>query len=196
MLKIMKQFRRFINSNSSGKIVLGLFILTNVVYVFMLTITIPNTMRYANGTQLLDMMPMGYNLSYVNELFNALGKTGRETYLTTQIPVDMVYPFLFGLTYSLLFAYFLKKLNKLNTSSFFLCLLPVLAGIADYVENIGIILLLQNFPFLTETAVKLTSFFSVVKSISTSLFFISLIVILLISGVKSLNKSKPSLRSQ
>ncbi len=189
----MKQFSKFINANSSGKIVLVLFILTNAVYVFMLTVTIPNTMHYSNGIQLLDMMPMGYDVSYVNKLFKALGETGRETYLTTQLPVDMVYPLLFGLTYSLLLAYFLKKLNKLNTSSIFLCLLPVLAGIADYVENVGIIILLQNYPLLTETAIKTTSFFSVVKSISTSLFFISLIVILLILGMKSLNKSKPSL---
>ena len=189
----MKQFKKFINANSSGKTVFVLFILTNAVYVFMLTVTIPNTMAFANGMKLLDMMPMGYDLNYVNTLFNTLGEIGRETYLTTQIPVDMVYPFLFGLTYSLLLAYFLKKINKQNTSSLFLCLLPVLAAIADYAENIGIIVLLQNHPLLTETAVKTTNFFSVVKSISTSLFFIILIVLLLILGVKAFNKSKGSL---
>jgi len=186
----MKQFSKLINANISGKIILGLFIVTNAVFVFMLTVTIPNTMSFANGVQLLDMMPMGYDVNYVNTLFKVLGETGRETYLTTQIPVDMVYPLLFGLTYSLLFAYFLKKLNKLNTSFYFLCLIPVIAAIADYLENIGIILLLQNYPSLSETLVKTTNIFSVTKSISTSLFFISLIVLLLILGVKSLKKRK------
>ena len=110
----MKRLIKFINSNISGKKVLGLFILTNVVYVFMLFVTIPKTMGFSNGMKLLDMMPTGYDLNYVSELFNALGKIGRETYLTNQIPVDMIYPLLFGLTYSLLLAYSLKKLNKLK----------------------------------------------------------------------------------
>ena len=185
----MKPFRKLLNANTSGKTILALFILTNAVYACMLTITIPNTMRFSKDNRLLDMMPLGYDLSYVNTLFDALGKIGRETYLTRQIPVDMLYPFLFGLTYSLLLAYLLKKINKGRTITIFLCLIPVLAGIADYLENIGIILLIQNYPLLTETAVKTTSFFSVVKSVSTSLYFIILIVILIILGFNVLNKN-------
>jgi len=132
---------------------------------------------------------LGYDLTYVNTLFDALGKIGRETYLTNQIPVDMLYPFLFGLTYSLLLAYLLKKLKKGSTITIFLCLIPVLAAVADYLENIGIILLIQNYPHLTETAVKTASFFSVIKSVSTSIYFILLIVILIILGFKALNKN-------
>jgi len=51
--------------------------------------------------KLLDMLPTGYNQDYVSELFRTLGENGREIYLTNQIPVDMIYPLLFGLTYSL-----------------------------------------------------------------------------------------------
>lgn len=192
----MNLFRKLINANTSGKTILALFILTNTVYVCMLTITIPNTMRFSNDNRLLDMMPFGYDLTYVNTLFDALGKIGRETYLTNQIPIDMLYPFLFGLTYSLLLAYLLKKLNKGSTITIFLCLIPVLAGVADYLENIGIILLIQNYPLLTETTVKTTSFFSVVKSVSTSIYFILLIVILIILGFKSLNKIKTTSRTR
>ncbi|MBL4643191.1 MAG: hypothetical protein JKY44_06330 [Flavobacteriaceae bacterium] len=192
----MKLFRKLLFANTSGKTILALFILTNAVYVCMLTITIPNTMRFSNDYRLLDMMPLGYDLTYVNTLFDALGKIGRETYLTNQIPVDMLYPFLFGLTYSLLLAYLLKKLNKGSTRTIFLCLIPVLAGVADYLENFGIILLIQNYPLLTETAVKTTSFFSVVKSVSTSIYFILLIVILIILGFKSLNKIKTASRTR
>ena len=62
--------------------------------------------------KLLDMMPTGYDWNYVNELFNTLGENGRKIYLTKQIPMDMFYPLLFGLSYCLIFAYFLKKLEK------------------------------------------------------------------------------------
>jgi hypothetical protein len=186
----MKRLIKFINGSILGKTVLGLFILTNAVYVFMLTVTIPKTMGFSNGMKLLDMMPTGYDLNYVSELFNSLGEIGRRTYLTNQIPVDMIYPLLFGLTYSLLLAFFLKKLNKLNVPFTYLCLLPIIAGIADYLENFGIIAMLKSYPELTETAVKTTSSFSVIKSISTSVFFIVLIITLLVLGIKTMKEKK------
>jgi hypothetical protein len=181
----MNQFARILEKSISGKKVLGLFILTNLVYLFMLLVTIPKTMGFANGMKLLDMLPTGYNHDYVNKLFIALGEDGREIYLTNQIPVDMIYPLLFGLTYSLLVAYFLKKLNKLKTPLTYLSLLPIIAGIADYLENIGIITMLNSYPDLTETTVIVTNTFSVIKSTTTSIFFIALIVILVILGIKS-----------
>ncbi|WP_406683412.1 hypothetical protein N1F78_12085 [Seonamhaeicola sp. MEBiC1930] len=182
----MKRLLKFIEKNISGKKVLGLFILTNIVYTFMLTVTIPKTMEFSNGMKLLDMMPTGYDLNYVSELFTSLGENGRLTYLTNQIPVDMIYPLLFGLSYCLLLGYFLKKLNKLNSSYTYLCLTPLIAGIADYLENIGIITMLKNYPELNGTAVYTTNMFSVIKSISTSIFFIALIVILITLGIKVL----------
>lgn len=184
----MKQSTKFIERNISGKMVLGLFILTNVVYVLMLTITIPRTMSYSHGLKLLDMMPTGYSMNYVKELFDSLGEIGRETYLTYQIPVDMIYPFLFGLSYSLLLAYLLKKLNKFRSPFFYLCLLPVIAGIADYLENFGIIRMLKRYPELTQEMVSSTRLFSVIKSISTSLFFVILIIILILLGIKAIHR--------
>ena len=188
----MKQLTKLIERNISGKKVLGLFILTNVVYVFMLTVTIPLTMNFSNGMELLDMIPTGYDLNYVSELFSSLGENGRKTYLTNQIPVDMIYPLLFGLTYCLLLAYFLKKLNKLNAPYTYLCLLPIIAGIADYLENFGIITMLKSYPDLTEIAVKTTNSFSLIKSVSTSVFFIVLIIVLIILGFQALNRKKTS----
>lgn len=188
----MTLLTKFLEKNISGKKVLGLFVVTNLVYVFMLTVTIPKTMEFSNGMKLLDMLPTGYDFNYVNELFNSLGENGRETYLTSQIPVDMIYPLLFGLTYCLLLAYFLKKIDKLKTPFAYLCILPIIAGIADYLENLGIISMLKYYPALTENTVKTTSFFSLIKSISTSIFFIILIVILIILGIKFLKENKTS----
>ena len=186
----MRRLTKFIESKNSGKIILGLFILTNIIYTYMLMVTIPKTMEFSNGMKLLDMMPTGYDWNYVNELFNTLGENGRKTYLTTQIPVDMFYPLLFGLSYCLIFAYFLKKLGKLHTSFIYLCLLPIIGGIADYLENFGIIKMLNNYPDLTEITVHATNTFSILKSTSTSLFFIALIVTLIILGIKFVKRKK------
>ena len=59
----MELLNKIIEKNISGKKVLGLFILTNLVYTFMLVFTIPKTMKFANGMKLLDMMPTGHTRS-------------------------------------------------------------------------------------------------------------------------------------
>ncbi len=182
--------KRIIEKNLSGKNIAILFLLTNLVYAVMLIITIPKVMEFSGGMKLLDMMPLGYDAEYVTELFNVLGEKGRTFYLYRQIPVDMVYPVLFGLSYSLILAYFLNKLNKLNSLLYYLCLLPVIAGISDYMENIGILTMLYSYPNLSQYLIESTNIFSIVKSMSTTIYFVVLIVVFIVLGIKTINKKK------
>jgi len=182
----MKKIKRIIEKNLNGKKIVLLFLLTNLVYVLMLTVTIPMILSFSKGIKTLDMMPLGYDYDYINTLFETLGKKGRDVYLYYQIPVDMIYPFLFGLSYCLVIAYFLKKLNKFNTPYLYLCLLPVIAGIADYGENIGIISMLTNYPEQSQFSMSVTTVFSILKSTATSLYFVALIITLILLGVKTL----------
>ena len=105
----MENLNKFLERNSKGNKVLLLFISTNIVYLIMLLVTIPKTMEFANGMRLLDMMPSGYDMNYVNDLFGALGEIGRKTYLTNQLPIDMIYPGLFWNYLLLAFGIFLEK---------------------------------------------------------------------------------------
>lgn len=186
----MERIRKIIATNLTGKKVLLLFLLTNIVYAVMLTVTIPKTMTFSNGLKLLDMMPLGYDLEYINTLFETLGENGRQVYLTNQLPVDMIYPFLFGISYCLLIGFFLKKLNKLDSFFFYLCFLPLIAGIADYLENFGIFTMLYNFPDFSPFTAKVTNVFSVVKSMTTTVFFIVLIITLLMLGISKLKERR------
>jgi hypothetical protein len=168
-----------IQKNISGKKVLLLFILANIVYATMLIITIPEVMHYSGGMKILDMMPTGYDAHYVNTLFNTLEIQGRHTYLYHQLPLDLIYPALFGISSCLVLAYFLNKLEKLDSSLFYLCLIPLFSGFFDYGENIGIISMLRNYPNISKLQVQITSSFSILKSILTSIYFIILIITLL-----------------
>jgi len=158
----------------------------------MLTITIPKVMSFTGGMKLLDMMPTGYNSEYVNSLLSALGSTGRNAYLFNQIPLDMVYPFLFGVTYCLLLAYILNKLGKSESFLFYLCFIPLLSGLFDYFENIGIIAMLNSYPDNSIILSKTTNVFSVLKSFFTSIYFI-ILTISLIGLVIKLNFQKRKL---
>lgn len=191
----MKSLKTIINKNVKGKKVLFLFVLTNIVYAIMLIVTIPKTMKFSNGMKLLDMMPTGYDSEYINALFETLGVPGREIYLYNQIPVDMIYPFLFGISYCLLITYFLKKIDKFNSIFFYLCFLPIIAGIADYLENFGIINMLNNYPNLSQISMEATNVFSIVKSITTTIYFIALLITLLLFGVKTIIERKRSANS-
>lgn len=70
--------RNLILKNLNGKKVLFLFVLTNIVYVTMLTVTIPEVMNFSGGMKILDMMPAGYDVKYINALFETLGEQGRN----------------------------------------------------------------------------------------------------------------------
>jgi len=187
---MIKLLQKYICEISTGKTVLSLFILTNLVYVFMLMVTIPKVMEFADGMKLLDMMPGGYDIEYVNNLFNALGEKGRHTYLYNQIPADMFYPGLFAITYCLLFTYFLKKTKRQESSFFYFSFLPIIAGISDYVENIGIITMLKQYPDYSDETVAITNTFSMLKSTTTAFFFFALLVTLIIVFVSYILKDK------
>jgi hypothetical protein len=184
--------RKLIEKNLSGKKVLLMLIVTNVIYVIMLTVTIPRVMSFAGGMKILDMMPTGYSPDYVNTLLNKLGTEGRHAYLFNQLPLDAIYPFMCGTSYCLLLAYVLRKLNKLQGSLFYLCLIPVFSGLFDYFENIGIVTMLTTYPNNSAALTNVTSVFSVLKSSFTTSYFIILIVSLMVWGGRKMFQTKTS----
>ena len=175
-----------IRKNLNGKRILLLFVLTNIVYAIMLIITIPKVMSFSGGMKLLDMMPTGYSAEYVNALLSALGEKGRDAYLFNQLPVDMIYPFLFGVSSCLILAYFLNKLGKFESRLFYFCLLPLFSGLFDYLENIGIIAMLKSYPNNPVILSQITNVFSVMKSTFTTFYFIVLIIFIVMFGMNKL----------
>ncbi len=179
--------RKIIERNLEGKKVLIFFLLSMAVYLTMLLVTIPRIMSISGGMKILDMMPTGYDAEYVNELFLKLGEHGRQAYLYSQIPLDLVYPALYGIGFCLVLAWFLKRMGKLGSNLIYFCLLTVAAGIFDYGENFGIIAMLQTWPEIPVKLVSVTNLFSILKSSLTSVYFIVLIVVIITFGVKSIS---------
>ncbi|MFD2248297.1 hypothetical protein [Pontibacter ruber] len=180
--------RSLILKNLQGKKILLLFVVTMSVYLVMIFITIPWLVTYSKGLSTLDMLPTGYDHKYALSLFQALGEEGRDYYLSRQLPLDFFYPGLFAVTYALLFAYLLRKLDKQDSKWFVIAYLPILSGVADYLENIGIINMLLTFPDISATVIELTNYCSIVKSFSTSIYFVALLVLLGIFGYSKLTR--------
>lgn len=182
--------RNLIKRNLKGTTILIPFILAMVIYTIMMTVTIPKVMTYSEGMKILDMMPAGYDITYVNTLLETLGEKGRNAYLYNQIPLDLFYPLLFGISLCLILAFVLKKLGKLEGPLFYSCLLPVFAAIFDYCENIGIIAMLKSYPNNANILTQVTNVFSVLKSSISTIMFIVLITLWTILGIKIMSKRK------
>lgn len=172
-----KTLKALVKRNSNGKKVLLFFIATNIIYALMLSFTIPTVMNLSKGMKILDMMPSGYSVEYVNALLQAMGTEGRNAYLFKQLPLDMIYPGLFAITYCLLMGYLLDKLGKLEGPLFYFCWIPIFSGLFDYVENVGIITMLNTYPNISILIIKVTSVFSVLKSSFTTGYFIIVLII-------------------
>jgi hypothetical protein len=178
--------REFIRKNIAGTKIITLFVVTSCIYSIMVFMTIPRVMSFAGGMALFDLMPGGYSVKYANSLLAALGRDGRDAYLYTQLPFDMLYPGLFGITYCLILAYVLVQLGKFDSMLFWLCLLPVGGGMFDYLENFGIIAMLTTYPAAPPIITQVASTFTVLKSSFTTVYFIVLVMSLLTLGVKKL----------
>lgn len=168
-----------IKKNIQGKKVLILFLITQIVYFSMILVTIPKITNLNKDITIFDIRPFGYSYNEALQLLEILGVKGREIYLTQQIPLDLIYPGLFGISSCLVLAYFLNKLNLLNSKYIYLTLLPLISGTFDYLENFSIIQMLTNYPTISERLVSLASFFTIFKSILTSIYFFILIFVLI-----------------
>lgn len=150
----------------------------------MLTITIPKVMSFSSGMKILDLIPTGYSPDYVNSLMGALDEEGRYAYLYNQIPLDMVYPLLFAISWCLIFVYFLQKAGIKESILFYLSFLPLLAGFFDYCENFGIISIITQYPDNPIILSQITNVFSILKSFLSTIYYISLILLLVVIGIR------------
>lgn len=165
-----------LKSAATGKNVLVFIIPAFVVYLFMLFYTIPNVQQYAPEMEIFDLSPAGYSYEYSMQLLSALGIVGRDAYLYRQLPLDFIYPGLFAISLCLLMAWVILKGKTHTPAMFYLCLVPIGVGLLDYLENIQIILMIINYPNISENQVAMSSVTTIAKSGLTTIVFIFLVI--------------------
>lgn len=122
---------------------------------------ISGLLKLTGGHNILDFeFGFDYQKAY-GMLFN-LGEEGRLFYLNNIIPMDFPFPLTYMLFYSSWMVVLMKKTN-MNSSFLALVFVPVLAMICDWIENIGVIILLKNFPNMPLLAVRMSSISGMIK---------------------------------
>lgn len=161
------------------KIVLLAVIISNGVFAVIMIWSLPHLSAIANGQAMFDARPTGYGFEQAGTIINALGIEGQQFYLNTQLKLDIIYPALFAISFSLLIFKFLHGLNQNIKWAFILSIAPLLTGIFDYVENYFIGQMLVQAQNLTEITVQYASWFTVAKSISSTVTQVSALILLI-----------------
>ncbi len=99
----------------------------------------------SNGVGPLDSRYF-YTASEAYAALNAYGPAGRDFDLGSELTVDLVYPIIYSLFFSLATLYFLGRTARAHGALARLALLPFVALVADYLENAGLIALLLAYP--------------------------------------------------
>jgi hypothetical protein len=97
------------------------------------------------GTGILDMMVL-YTPDQAYALFAAMGEAGRTFDLTHIVPLDMFFPFVYSLFDAVAITWLLHRWLPAGSRWHRLNVVPVVGGIADYLENFGIITMLLAWP--------------------------------------------------
>lgn len=165
------------------------FLLSQSIYVLMLTTIIPKISREVGGMNTFDMMPLGYSYRYANSFLSLLTEHGYRLYKYVQLPLDIFFPiFNFSAGFCML-VLLLRCYSKSNREKPLLPFLPwiplffsFIAMLFDYLENILIFTMLsikENVPIIV---VSTANVFTIIKSMSTIIFYsICLLIVIMIS---------------
>jgi hypothetical protein len=172
---------------ATGKNVLIFVVAALTIYSLMLSWSLPHLTNLAGGQRVFDMVPGGYDANYASQLLQALGDEGRQFYLSRQIPLDTLYPLLFAVSLILLSNWLSARLTVLESWFHLAGYLPIGSAVADYIENLLIILMIREYPTLPEGMVQSASAATLIKSgLTTAFFAVVLILLIVAAAIKTL----------
>jgi hypothetical protein len=136
---------------------------------------------------MLDFM-FGFTPDQAYSVIGGYGELGRAGILWISGLVDMLYPFVFGGLLVFLISIQLKRIPDFTTKQVQLNLLPLIAVGADFMENIGIIVMVNTFPDRADGFAILSASAGMVKWTFVGLSIIVVMMLFIRARIK--NKSQ------
>lgn len=122
-------------------------------------ITLSEMTVLTGGIGILDF-DLGYSVERVREVFGSYGAEGFALYTRIQL-LDLLNPAI----YSLIFACIIYLLWNTH-QHIWVALIPLVAGLLDYVENLTLFLLARDFPEVSSRLVSVSSALSLMKNMA------------------------------
>jgi len=153
-----------------------LFFSSHFVLLLMMVYTFP-VINNQIGAKAFDLQTFGYSVSEAASIVNNLNDQTTGLYLFPQLTLlDLLYPFLLALFLSNLLSRLIKITQAKSKFVSKLLVIPFLAMIFDYLENICIMLMITKSIEISETVVFLSSTFTILKGFLTSVAWIAIFV--------------------
>ena len=161
---------------SSVKNICVLFVASHMVLLVMMLFTLP-VINDQIGTKVFDLQTFGYSLYEAESIVDNLNNETTALYLFPQLTLlDLLYPFLLALFLSSLMFRLIKITTSKGNAAPILLAIPFVAMLFDYAENICIVLMISKSIEISETIVLLSSSFTVLKGVLTSIAWIVILV--------------------
>lgn len=114
------------------------------------------------GAGILDMA-FTYTPEQAYAMLAALGEAGRAFYLTSIVPLDLVFPAAYTVFYAVTISWLLSRWLQAESPWMRSNVVPLVAGAADYCENAGVIAMLLAYPAELYGVATFTAVMSPVK---------------------------------
>ncbi len=154
---------------------LVVMILTSFIVVMVMAMLTQTLVYDVYGDVTMPDTRITYSPNEITDVFNTLGQEGLNVWAQAHM-LD----FLFPLTYMFAIAFGLnmeiRKLSFDSSNAKKLVLIPLLAGIADYVENILVLTQIAAYPNLSEIVIMIASAITTLKWILLGLGFLIIFV--------------------
>ncbi|EDQ05744.1 hypothetical protein OIHEL45_03000 [Sulfitobacter indolifex HEL-45] len=174
-------------SKHIGKFAVGSGLIAASIYALMTSVTLAH-IEAVSGQVPFDMRPSGYGPNEAVALLDTLGVDGRGYYITRQIALDTIYPAMLALT-MVAAIYWLGQRTPNRTLVRFGIAFSVVGGLFDYVENLGIVAMIWSWPEVSVPLVCAASSATIIKSVSTTLA----VMLVLLMGLNWIRLSKADL---
>lgn len=153
------------------------------IYVYMVTVTLPQLAEFAGGVMVFDMRPGGYDHATAVSILDALGAEGTRYYAEVQHRWDTAFPILLGATlifWTLAAAQRWRRdgLPMASWVQWVLIVVAISATLADLGENMAVGAMLAASPEAVTTAQsELASTLTLTKSVLVTVALSALIVL-------------------
>ena len=159
-----------------------LFIVTLGFYLVMVIWSLPMISSQAAGLVPFDMRPGDYTSGEAREFIANLSPDGKEFYLGTQLWLDTFYPGLLAMVLG--FGGLGMSRDRFRWLGYIIFTCAILGAGADYFENASIYDMLKaGTEGLSDKMIAKSSMFTLIKSISTSIAMVLILVLIMIRAL-------------
>jgi hypothetical protein len=149
MLKKVSSYIQQISTGRNYLVMLAIFIGVNLFLALSPVSPIARMTAYSGGS-ILDM-EFNYSADRAYQVLDAYGVDGRAFFVSTLVVIDTFTPILMNLFLSMTISLVFRQAFSAESRLQLLNLLPFVAMLGDYFENLGIVLIIRSYPARVDT---------------------------------------------